>query len=82
MTKSPQYGILSGQIDLTNTNIMARKKNQISGPSITEQKKWEAENALSILRRAEEIRANKSLMNRVAQMAKKEVAAVSKFAKK
>lgn len=61
---------------------MARRKNQICGPSITEQKKWEAENALSTLRRAEEIRANKSLMNRVAQMAKKEVAAVSKFTKK
>ena len=72
---------MSGQIDLA-INIMARKSNKISGPSISEQKKWEAQDALSTLRRAEEIRSNKALMNRVAQMAKKEVAIVSKFAKK
>jgi len=61
---------------------MARKTNKISGPSLSQQKAWEAEDALRTLRRAEEIRTNKSLMNRVSQMAKKEVAAVSKFAKK
>ena len=58
------------------------KSNKINGPSLSQQRQWEAQDALSTLRRAEEIRTNKSLMNRVAQMAKKEVAAVSKFTKK
>ena len=45
------------------------KKNTIAGPSMTEQRRWQAEDDLRTLRRAEEIRADKSRVAMAQKMA-------------
>jgi hypothetical protein len=66
--------------------IKKRAAKQTNGlasyPKVSEQKKWETEEALRTLRRAEEIKGNPSLMKRVSSMAKKEVGIISKIAGK
>ena len=58
----------------------AKNANIAPGIPMSEQKKWETEEALRTLRRAEEIKSNASLMKRVSSMAKKEVGIISKIA--
>jgi hypothetical protein len=58
----------------------SKSSQGLVGPSLTEQKKWEAEEALRTMRRAEEIKANKSLLGRVKALAKKEMQVMNKFA--
>lgn len=43
------------------------------GPSSSEQKRWQAEDALRTLNRAEEIRRDKGLMKSVAKLAEEQI---------
>lgn len=71
---------------------MARKKNiqtDISAPiaykqtkeDVERQRKYEAEDAMRTLTRAEEIRNNRDLMGRVKKIAEEQVRAAKKFCK-
>lgn len=51
---------------------------QIAGPSAAEQKRWQAEEDLRTLRRAEEVRADRSRVAAAKKMADKEIRALSK----
>lgn len=61
---------------------MARKSNTICGPSASEQRRWQAEDDLRTLRRAEEIRADKSRVAMAQKMATQEVKALQRVAGK
>ena len=61
---------------------MARKEPAITGPSATEQRRWQAEDDLRTLRRAEEIRADKSRVAMAQKMATQEVKALQRVAGK
>lgn len=58
------------------------KKNTIAGPSMTEQRRWQAEDDLRTLRRAEEIRADKSRVAMAQKMATQELKALQRVAGK
>lgn len=58
------------------------KKNTIAGPSMTEQRRWQAEEDMRTLRRAEEIRADKTRVAMAQKMAAKELKALQRVAGK
>ncbi len=60
---------------------MARK-NTISGPSMADHRRWQAEEDLRTLRRAEEIRADKSRVAMAQKMATQELKALQRVAGK
>jgi len=52
------------------------KKNTIAGPSMAEHRRWQAEEDLRTLRRAEEIRADKSRVAMAQKVASQELKAL------
>lgn len=61
---------------------MAKRKSSpaICGPSMVDQRRWQAESDLSTLRRVEEIRSDPARMREAQKLAKKEVAALNRIA--
>lgn len=61
---------------------MARKQPALTNRRTKEEKEWEARDALNTLKRAEEIQANRSLMNRVKAQAEKDFRSAQKVVRK
>jgi hypothetical protein len=60
-----------------------KKTNSVktSSPMLMSDRKWEAQDALRTLKRAQEIQANTKLMSLVKQEAKSQMATIAKIAK-
>lgn len=61
---------------------MAKRSNQICGPSAAEQRRWQAEDDLRTLRRAEEIRADAARVRQAQRIATQEMKALERVAGK
>ena len=59
-----------------------KTKTKSSPPVMKEERKWKVQEALSTLKRAEEIKKDKPMMKDCKKMAKEEMAMMSKIAKK
>lgn len=59
---------------------MKAKVVKLSGPSMKDEARWQAEDDMRTLTRAQEIQADKSRMARVASVAKQQAAAATKVA--
>jgi len=61
---------------------MARKMNQVIGPSLKQEREWRAESDLRTLREAEAIRADPSRVRYAQKIAQKEMKALERVAGK
>ena len=61
---------------------MAKRSNQICGPSAAEQRRWQGEDDLRTLRRAEEIRADPTRVRQAQRIATQEMKALQRVAGK
>ena len=61
---------------------MAKRSNTVCGPSAAEQRRWQAEDDLRTLRRAEEIRADAARVRQAQRIATQEMKALERVAGK